>query len=96
MILFGMEIPPFMLGAGGALFTEMALVALEYNKNEELPQRYKSILYLIVRAVLALGGGVLVVAHDITQPLAAMHIGASAPVFFAALPKKSPQGGDHG
>lgn len=55
----------------------------------QLPSRYRSLLYWLVRIALAVVGGGLAVAYDIENPILAANIGAATPAIVLALTRPS-------
>jgi hypothetical protein len=58
-----------------------------FHRSSRLPARYYSPLFWIIRFFLACAGGGLAVAYKIENPVAAVQIGASAPLIIKALAK---------
>lgn len=68
----------FLSGFIGSASVETVKILLIYERGTPFPARYKKIGFWVVRTVLALIGGGLSVAYEITNPIIAFHIGASA------------------
>ena len=83
--LFG-EVTHFWVGVMGSLSIEVTTCwRAMANADGDLPVRYKKPVYLIVRGLLALGGGTLAVVFDAPTALAAFYLGASAPIVLDKL-----------
>lgn len=86
----------FGLGIIGGALAEI-LKWYQLRESPQPPEYYKSAMYWIVTALMALAGGVLAVVQNIdgTKPLLALNIGMSAPLILkglaAATPIKPPQ-----
>ena len=58
-----------------------------FRKGEPFPDRYKHFGFWLVRFLIAGFGGGLAVAYKVQNPIAALQIGASAPLIYKALAK---------
>ena len=58
-----------------------------FHKGEKLPDRYRHPGFWLVRLVIAVFGGGVAVAYKVQNPVAALQIGASAPLIYKALAK---------
>lgn len=90
MDIWGIYIHPFFLGVFGSFGVEVAIVVSYYQDGQPLPLRFKTVGFYISQAFLAVIAGLLVVAHDVEKPLAALHLGVSAPALFLAMRKRRP------
>lgn len=55
-----------------------------------IPAKYRSTVYWSVRAALAVAGGMLAVAYDVSTPVLALNVGASAGLVIRNLAKRPP------
>jgi hypothetical protein len=69
----------FWVGFLGSLFVEIAI------DDGKVPTRYTRFGYLVVRILLALGGGTLAVVFEANNALTAFYLGASAPIVLDKL-----------
>ena len=77
----------FACGFGGSMIGEMFAVDESFRKGEALPERYRQIGFWLVRILIAAFGGGLASAYKVQNPIAALQIGASAPLIYKALAK---------
>jgi hypothetical protein len=56
-----------------------------FQDSPKLPPRYKNPAFWLVRMLLAVVGGGLALAYDITKPLLAANIGAATPLIIKAF-----------
>ncbi|MBN9120459.1 MAG: hypothetical protein J0I06_15105 [Planctomycetes bacterium] len=84
------ELRMFLFGVLGGLSVEAINVVRTYESGKPLAPRYTRPVYLIVRVLLALGGGVVAAAHKTGSDLLSLHIGASVPAILQVLAAKPP------
>jgi len=77
----------FILGFCGSLAVEIVAMDELFRRSTRLPARYHSWLFWFIRFFLACAGGGLAVAYKIENPIAAVQIGASAPLIIKGLAK---------
>lgn len=75
----------FLWGFGGSLAVEIMTVMFFFLRSEKLPDRYRSVVYYIIRFLVACIGGGLAVAFNANNPLLAINIGAAAPLILQFL-----------
>ena len=76
----------FWVGFLGSLFVEIAVcVRVAAIDDGKVPVRYTRFGYLVMRILLALGGGTLAVVFDAHNALTAFYLGASAPIVLDKL-----------
>ena len=86
-------LPLWIIGIMGGLCAEVVYL---YQHREKRPPEYlKGIFYWVVTAAVIAIGGLVVYVYEfskiIEHPLAAFHIGASAPVIVGKLAVKPPK-----
>ena len=70
----------FWWGCIGSIAVELlTILQIYYSEPIILPERYKKPVFYIIRFLLVLMAGGLVIAYDISKPIIAINIGASAP-----------------
>jgi hypothetical protein len=76
----------FFWAAAGSIAVDVVTALRIYDGDKiDFPARYQHVFYYICRLVLAGIGGGLAVAYDITTPILAINIGASAPLILTSL-----------
>jgi len=70
-----------------------------YELPNPFPERYKHLVFWVVRFFLAVAGGYLAVAHGIDKPILALNIGAATPALILTLaqgwrPPPTPSNGE--
>jgi hypothetical protein len=90
-MIFDDKLQMFLWGFGGSCAIEIYTLYQAFITEPQLPQRYKSLGFWIVRFLLAVVAGGLVIAHDVKEkPLLALNIGISAPLILQALARSAP------
>jgi hypothetical protein len=85
MTILGYEIPIFFVGMFGSIVIEVAAIVKCYHKEQPFPDRFRQKGFYFWQFIISLVGGSLVVAYDITNPVLAMQVGASAPTILLAM-----------
>ena len=85
MTILGYNIPIFLVGVFGSLVIEVAAIVKCYHKERPFPARFRQKGFYFWQFIISLVGGFLVVAYDITNPVLAMQVGASAPTILLAM-----------
>jgi hypothetical protein len=76
----------FLWGFGGSAAVEVVTVYHHFTaESEQLPGRYKSGLFWVIRLLLAIVAGGLAVGYGIQDRLLAANIGAATPLIIQAL-----------
>jgi hypothetical protein len=75
----------FFWGFMGSIFVDIGAMEEERRLNGTIPERYRDPHYLLTRLLVALSAGAIAVAQEARQPLAALQIGASAPLILRGL-----------
>ena len=60
-----------------------------FRKDTKLPEHYRHVGYWALRLTIAVFGGGLAAAYEVHNPIAALQIGASAPLIYDTLSKNS-------
>lgn len=86
----------FLWGFGGSVAVEIVRLNQQfYIEPFKVHERYKKVVFWIVKFLLALVGGTLAIAYEIDKPLLAANIGAATPLIIQALSQatgKVPEG----
>jgi len=75
----------FFVGVFGSFVVEAASIVKCYHREQPFPKRFAKPGFYFWQFVISLGSGFLVVAYDISKPIVALQIGASAPTIFLAM-----------
>jgi hypothetical protein len=81
------EILAFVCGFVGSMIGEIFAMDESFRKDEPLPRRFHKVGFWLVRVLLAGFGGGLAVLYKVENPIAALQIGASAPLIYRGLSK---------
>jgi len=87
----------FLWAVLGSILPQLVVLDRHFLRRPELPRRFRSRTYLLIRSALAVASGLLAVAFDPTAPLQAIYIGVTAPLLVqgmldrASLPVRSGQ-----
>lgn len=82
----------FFIGMLGSIVIEVAAIVKCYHKEQPFPDRFRQKGFYFWQFIISLVAGFLVVAYDITNPVLAMQVGASAPTILLAM-ARTDQGG---
>lgn len=83
-------IPPFWWGCVGSAAVELIAVVRIHESGKPLPVRYRRLSYFIVRLMLVGLGGMIAMGYGLDNPIAALHIGASAPLLIDSFTRTHP------
>jgi hypothetical protein len=75
----------FLWGFLGSVIVDIAAMEQERRLCGTIPERYSDWRYVLVRLLLALAAGAIAVVQEAHKPLAALQIGASAPLIIRGL-----------
>ncbi|KPJ48215.1 MAG: hypothetical protein AMJ41_05375 [candidate division Zixibacteria bacterium DG_27] len=75
----------FICGMGGSWAVELVNIYYFYEKEKDLPQRYRSFGFWLCRFLLSVIGGGLALAYNINSLILAIHIGAATPLIIQQL-----------
>ena len=76
----------FLCGFAGSIAVDVVTAAKVYDSHQiVIPERYRRVMYYVVRLALAVIAGGLAVAYDIDKPLLAANIGAATPLIVQAF-----------
>jgi hypothetical protein len=79
----------FAFGALGSILVEIINI-LAYFQRGRFPERYQKALYWLTRAALAMGAGMIALAHDVQTKVLAIHLGVATPLILQALARTPP------
>jgi len=78
----------FLWGFSGSLAIETITIYQAWSIGRgQLPERYRSPLFWVVRFCVAVTGGGLALAYDVSKPIVALNIGVAAPIILQAMAK---------
>jgi hypothetical protein len=82
------EILTFVCGFLGSIVGEVFAMDESFRKEEPLSPRFHKLGFWLVRIVIAGFGGALAVLYRVQNPIAALQIGASAPLIYMGSSKR--------
>lgn len=85
-----LQLKMFGWGVLGSVGIEVVGMLQYFQAQNSLPERYKSWVFWILRASLAVMGGGLAVAYDIDKALLAINIGAATPLILQQFVQNVP------
>jgi len=85
----------FLSGVAGSVAVEIVSLNQIMQDSAQIPDRYRKLLFWIVRLLLAVVAGGLALAYGIEKPLLAANIGAATPLIIKAFSERiGPTNGD--
>jgi hypothetical protein len=75
----------FVWGFLGSVMVDFAAMECARRETGRFPDRYYDPRYIVVRVIIAFSAGAIAVAQGAQQPVAALQIGASAPLILRGL-----------
>jgi len=75
----------FAWGFGGSIAVEIVTLFNALHQRPQLPARYHSLAFWVVRLLVAVVAGGLALAYEIQTPILAINVGAATPLIIQAL-----------
>jgi hypothetical protein len=75
----------FVCGFCGSMAVELVLLNQCFQDEADLPRRYKTASFWVVRILLAVLAGGLALAYNIDNPVLALNVGAATPLIIRAF-----------